>query len=123
MTVIRWLLGRIILLIDFLTTPKGVKRAPDQQALLNQQTASLALYQYPACPFCVKVRRSLKRHSLNIETRDVKRVDSFREELVNEGGRLKVPCLKITEENGESRWMYESKDIIHYLEGRFISAA
>ncbi|MEH6627419.1 MAG: glutaredoxin [Motiliproteus sp.] len=123
MAVIRWLLGRIILLINFLTSPRGVKRPAEEQALLDHQTANMALYQYPACPFCVRVRRALKRHSLQVETRDVKRDDSFRQELVSEGGQLKVPCLKIIEENGESRWMYDSKDIIHYLEGRFISAA
>jgi len=34
---------------------------------------------------------------------------------------LKVPCLKITE-NGEDRWMYESNDIIAYLNGRFVAS-
>jgi glutathione S-transferase len=29
-----------------------------------------------------------------------------------------VPCLLI-EEDGEARWMYESNDIIAYLEKRF----
>nr|WP_239017376.1 glutaredoxin [Seongchinamella sediminis] len=49
--------------------------------MVDQQTAGLALYQYEACPFCVKVRRAMKRNGLNIETRDVKRSDSAREEL------------------------------------------
>ncbi len=122
MTVIRWILGRLILLIDFLTTPRGVKRSAEEQAMLDQQTSSLALYQYAACPFCVKVRRALKRHSLQVETRDAKRNEQYRQELLNDGGQLKVPCLKITEESGDVRWMYESSDIIRYLEGRFIGA-
>ncbi|HAI96784.1 MAG TPA: glutaredoxin, partial [Methylococcaceae bacterium] len=34
------------------------------------------------------------------------------------GGKLKVPCLRI-EEDGKVSWMYESSDIINYLEDRF----
>ncbi|SLJ83579.1 glutathione S-transferase N-terminal domain-containing protein [Psychrobacter sp. DAB_AL43B] len=42
----------------------------------------------------------------------------FRSELAENGGRVKVPCLRI-EENGEVQWMYESNDIIAYLQQRF----
>lgn len=119
MRVIRWLLGRLILLIDFLTTPRGVKRPADEQAELDQQTASLALYQFKACPFCVKVRRVLKRHSLKVETRDAKRNPDYREELLNQGGKVKVPCLRIENSTGEVEWLYDSKQIIRYLQQRF----
>ena len=122
MQVIRWILGRIILLINFLTPPRGVKRPAEQQAQINSETKSLALYQYQACPFCVKVRRALKRNNLNIEIRDAKRSEQFKQELINGGGALKVPCLRI-EEGGEVKWMYESSDIITYLESRFAEPA
>ena len=89
------------------------------QATIDQQTTSLALYQYEACPFCVKVRRAMKRQGLNIETRDVKRCDASREELMAGGGDLKVPCLRVDEGEGAVQWLYESKNIIGYLEGRF----
>ncbi len=117
MAVIRWVLGRLILLFDWVFTPRGVKRSAEDQRIIDQQTASLALYQYQACPFCVKVRRAMKRNSLNIETRDAKRNELYKNELLEKGGKLKVPCLKI-QENGEERWMYESSDIISYLEQR-----
>ena len=123
MAAIRWVLGRIILLLDFLTTPRGIKRPEEQQTLLDQQTSQLALYQYAACPFCVKVRRAMKRNSLKVETRDAKRNDLFRQELLEGGGKVKVPCLRIVEESGDVKWMYESSDIIRYLEGKFVSAA
>ena len=122
MQVIRWILGRIILLINFLTPPRGVKRQAEHQAQVDTETKSLALYHYAACPFCVKVRRALKRNSLNIETRDAKRSEQFKQELEAGGGVLKVPCLRI-EENGETKWMYESSDIITYLESRFAEPA
>ena len=39
-------------------------------------------------------------------------------ELIREGGRPTVPCLKIAREDGSTKWMYESKNIIKYLEER-----
>lgn len=123
MFLIRWVLGKIILLLDWIFTPKGVTRAVDEQAAIDVQTAKLSLYQYLACPFCVKVRRSMKRQTLNIETRDAKGCDTTREELVSGGGRLKVPCLRIEDESGQVSWMYESKDIVSYLESNFSAQA
>jgi glutathione S-transferase len=71
----------------------------------------------------VKVRRAMKRQSLTIETRDVKRSDSAREELLAGGGNLKVPCLRVEDARGQVEWVYESKDIIGYLEGRFVASS
>ena len=119
MAVIRWILGRIILLVDFLTTPRGPKRDAAAQQAIDAQTAELALYQFEACPFCVKVRRSMKRAGLNIETRDAKKDPQHRDELLAGGGRVKVPCLRIENTAGEVEWMYESNDIIAYLDKRF----
>ena len=119
MALIRWVLGRIILLVDFLFSPKGVKREAQIQSEYDRETAKLSLYQYAACPFCVKVRWSMQRNSLNVETKDAKRNPEYAEELVTGGGHLKVPCLKIEQEDGSANWMYESSEIISYLEQRF----
>jgi len=121
MAIIRLILGKLILLFNWLFTPRGIKRDPGLQASIDAQTADLALYHYQACPFCVKVRRAMKRQSLTIETRDVKRSHSARDELLAGGGDLKVPCLRIEEGERGVQWMYESKDIIEYLEGRFLA--
>jgi len=122
MAIIRWILGTLILTFNWITTPRGIKRRPEAQALIDEQTGKLALYQYKACPFCVKVRRAMKRQSLDIETRDVKRCDVAKEQLLAGGGNLKVPCLRIEDEQGGVNWMYESSDIISYLECRFTSS-
>ncbi|MCV6589853.1 MAG: glutathione S-transferase N-terminal domain-containing protein [Marinobacterium sp.] len=119
MAVIRWILGRIILLVDFLTSPRAPKRDASVQAEIDNQTKTLSLYQFEACPFCVKVRRVMKRNGLNIELRDAKKDAAHRAELEAGGGRVKVPCLRIENEGGDVEWMYESNDIIAYLEQRF----
>ena len=122
MNIIRLILGKLILFFNWVFTPRTVQRDPAQQASINEQTIHLTLYQYEACPFCVKVRRAMKRHGLIIETRDVKRSDVAREELLSGGGDLKVPCLRIGEGERGFQWMYESREIIGYLEQRFVAA-
>ncbi len=116
---LRFILIPFILLWDKLTTPKGVQRSEQEQAEMDKRTANLALYQFSSCPFCIKVRRQIKRQSLNIELRDAQHNSQFREELLQGGGEVKVPCLKITDEQGNVTWMYESSDIIQYLQDNF----
>lgn len=118
-SVIRVILAGVILSLNWIFTPKSIKREPQLQADINQQAKDLTLYQYKACPFCVKVRRAMKRSALHIETKDAKRCETSKQELVEGGGLLKVPCLKIQDSQGNTQWMYESKEIINYLETRF----
>lgn len=121
MAIIRWVLGRIILLLNFIFTPRSMKRTEQAQREVDKGVAELALYQFEACPFCVKVRRAAKRYALNLETRDAKKNEQHRQQLEQGGGRVKVPCLRIEKDDGQVEWMYESKDIISYLENRFVS--
>ncbi len=123
MKLLRSLIGALILFFDWVFTPKGIERDTNHQEKVDRQTDGLSLYEYKACPFCVKVRRALKRNSLNIPTHDVKRNENSRNELLQGGGKLKVPCLRIEEENADVRWMYESNDIISYLETRIAAVA
>lgn len=118
MFIVRWILGRIILLLSFVFSPRGLKRDAQAQQQVDEQTQSLTLYQFAACPFCVKVRRQIKRLSLNVALKDAK-VSPYKEELLAEGGSPKVPCLRIEHANGDVQWMYESSDINEYLTTRF----
>jgi len=117
MFIIRWMLGRIILLLNLIFTPKKQKRDLQEQAKIDTQTQSMQLYQYQACPFCVKVRRAIRRQGLNIDTVDAKQT-AHRDVLENQGGKIKVPCLRI-EENNKVTWLYESSAIIEHLQTRF----
>lgn len=115
---IRWPLGKLILLIDYLTRPKPPIRPAEVQKRIDDAMAPLALYQFHACPFCVKTRRALRRLGLDIELRDARDNAQWRSELERGGGRVQVPCLYIPDNPPDTQWLYESDDIIAYLEQR-----
>ena len=119
---IRILLHPVMLLWELVTTPKGIVRDAAVQQQVDQQCRSLVLYQFKTCPFCIKVRREINRLSLPIELRDAQKNQQNRAELLQGGGQIKVPCLKISDEHGKVQWMYESAEIIKYLHQRFASA-
>jgi len=109
--------GMIIVLISWLTNPKPVKRSDSSQTHAQMNANGLALYQLYACPFCVKTRRAIHRLNILIEIRDIKH-PQHRLALDQQGGRVKVPCLRI--EDGDSvKWLYESTDIVSFLDNRF----
>ncbi|MDA1353841.1 MAG: glutathione S-transferase N-terminal domain-containing protein [bacterium] len=114
MKLIRQVLGRLILAINWLCPPRRIKRNKDEQDQIDTDTKKLALYQFQLCPFCVRVRRMIKRLRLTIELRDIKKTPHFQDELVVGGGKRKVPCLRI-EEGNKVTWLYESKAINNYL--------
>jgi len=111
-------LGRIIIFIDWVTQPKQLHRSLQQQSIADTKARNLQLYQLYACPFCVKARRTIKRLNLKIETRNVQQGSPYRDELEQGGGRIQVPCLRIRD-NDQDTWMYESSDIIQYLNTEF----
>jgi len=115
---VRLILGPLMLLWEALTTPKGVERTPETQAEVDRQCRDLALYQFPTCPFCIRTRKELARLSLSIELRDARNDAYHRATLEREGGRIKVPCLRVTEGEGE-QWLYESEAVIGYLREHF----
>ncbi|MDZ7750954.1 MAG: glutathione S-transferase N-terminal domain-containing protein [Gammaproteobacteria bacterium] len=119
MEIIRWLLGRTVLFVNRVTWPPEGRRPPEEQARVEQELKGHALYQFNACPFCVKVRREMRRLNLPMELRDARAAGPHRRDLLEQGGQFKVPCLRIEQEDGSSRWMYESDDIIAYLQARF----
>lgn len=110
-------LGRLIILIDFIFSPEKQQRTESDQEKINEEVKSIKLYQFYACPFCIKTRRVIKRLNLPIETRNAQS-GQYRAELLAGGGEVKVPCLKIESDEGV-QWIYESTDIIQYLEKRF----
>ncbi|MDI9232829.1 glutaredoxin family protein [Limnohabitans lacus] len=116
---LRLVLGPFMLLKERLTQPRGVQRTPEAQASVDLQCQSLALYQFSTCPFCIKVRQEMRRLSLPIEKRDAQHNAAHREQLLQGTGATKVPCLQITDANGQTQWLQESGAIVAYLRERF----
>jgi glutaredoxin len=112
--IVRKAIGAIILGIDKITSPSTPSRSVQQQTIIDQKTSGLKIYEMFACPFCIKVRREIKRLGLNIPRADVKKQTSDMKTLVDQGGKFQVPCLRIEHEH-QVTWLYESDEIIKYL--------
>ncbi len=119
---VRWVLGQVIIFIDWLTRPKPMQRSAETQKEVDEQTQNMVLYQFKQCPFCVKTRRQIRRLALNIESRDARNDPQWNQELINDGGKYQVPCLKITAADGSVQWMYESTEINQYLNEKFAAS-
>jgi len=119
---LRILLGPVMLLRERLTRPVGLVRAPASQQAVDAQCQGLTLYQFTTCPFCIKVRQEMRRLSLPVERRDAQKDLKNRDDLIRGSGSTQVPCLKITDAAGQSRWLNDSGAIISYLQGRFAPA-
>ena len=72
MSIIRGILRVLILIVDKLFKPKLALLPEDQQARLVEATKGMSLYQFEACPFCVKVRWAMRRMGVDIPLKDAK---------------------------------------------------
>jgi len=115
MKMIRTILSKLILFFDATFTPKVVvQRTLIEQTSMNAKTKNWTIYQLEGCPFCVKVRRQMKRLALEIPLKNVTDSESHRE-LMMGGKQDMVPCLRYVDLNGNTQWMYESSDINEFL--------
>jgi glutathione S-transferase len=79
----------------------------------------LELYQKEGCPYCQKVRQRMTELDLDYICRNVPGDSSKKAELLTKlGGMVQVPFLVDTDKNVA---MYESEDIIKYLEENYSS--
>ncbi|UYG01316.1 MULTISPECIES: glutaredoxin family protein [unclassified Halomonas] len=116
---VRLVVTPFMLAQEKLSTPQGKERTTDEQAQVDEACQALALYQFRSCPFCIKVRKEIARLNLPIETRDAQHDAEHRQALEQGGGKIKVPCLRIERDGGQTEWLYESSDINAWLESRF----
>ena len=109
----------MILMAERMFRPSPIIREPMVQMSIDRETANMAMYEYRACPFCMITRRALHRLNLRLELRDALHNEQYKKELLEQGGKSQVPCLRITDDDGKDRWMYESADIISFLEEKY----
>src|SRR5579885_1834639 len=75
------------------------------------------LYHFYVSPYSRKARLAVYEKGFDIPFKDVLEDPVAWQELVKEGGKDQSPCLRIDGPQG-SKWMYESADIIKYLESK-----
>lgn len=120
MKIIRVVVGFILTILDKLTSPAPIKIESSELIKIQEKSKGIELYQFSACPFCIKVRRYMKKNNISLPLRDAKNDEKFRQELLDGGGRIKAPCLKITNSDG-TKWLYESDDIILFFEKNILA--
>lgn len=116
---VRLILTPFMLAYAALSKPKALTRSAAAQAEVDAACRQLTLYHFKTCPFCIKVRKHMHRLALPIALADAQHDDAARQALQAGGGRVKVPCLYIRNDDGSEQWMYESDDINRYLSSRF----
>jgi len=87
--------------------------------MASEKSPGLTLYQSEYCPYCHRVRLAAQELGLDLPMKDTFIDRAARAELIAGGGKPQVPCLRIEQPGGEPQWMYESSDIIRYLQSRF----
>jgi glutathione S-transferase len=78
----------------------------------------MTLYDCQQRPFSNRLQRHLKHLNVPVTVKNLNRCHTYQKELLAGGGRAQVPCLRIESDSG-SRWLYESEDIIRYLNRKF----
>lgn len=94
-------------------------RTAEQQQEVEKACQKLSLYLYDTCPFCIRVKRVIRRLDLPIEERNTNHSRAYKAELRAGGGKTQVPCLRIEKKDGSVQWLYESRDINRYLNRNF----
>ena len=95
-----------------------IKRSSLEQKKVDRQACCLTLYDCQQRPFNNKIQRYIKHLNVAVTVKNLNRCHTYQKELLSGGGRAQVPCLRIETPSG-SRWLYESEDIIRYLNRKF----
>ena len=75
----------------------------------------LELFKFDSCPYCRKVQKVVDKLKVPVTMRDTMEDASAQEKLLAVGGDDQVPCLFI-----DGKPMYESDDIVEFLEKNFL---
>lgn len=98
----------------------SLQRSPLEQSRVDRLASQLTLYVMDNDSPSKQVRRELKNLNINLTIKNLKRCHTYQKELLSGGGQAQVPCLRI-ECTKNTQWMYDSHDIIDYLNSQFAS--
>ena len=82
----------------------------------RQPEQPLELYEFESCPYCRKVREVLSELDLEYVARTCARGSATRETVIARGGKSQYPYLV---DPNTGREMYESDDIVAYLDATY----
>jgi len=82
---------------------------------VSARATDLVLFYFPLCPFCKVVLRKLESLNLQVELRNIHEQEVWLQQLLTGGGKKTVPCLLIEQHSDNPRWLYESMDIVGFL--------
>lgn len=91
-----------------------------QMAKKGKQIEGHQLYYYSTCLYCAVVRFALWRLGLKIPLKDIVFQLGNNAELIAGGGKSQVPCLRVENEGGDVRWIYETTEIIRYIKTELV---
>ncbi|MCK8824138.1 glutathione S-transferase N-terminal domain-containing protein [Fuchsiella alkaliacetigena] len=75
----------------------------------------IILYQFESCPYCQKVEKKLTELELEYRVEEVPKARSERDKIKELSGQIKVPVL----EDGDGTVIYDSSEIVAYLEEKY----
>ena len=78
-------------------------------------TEQYILYHYDSCTYCRRVRQFLDGVDVSVPMRDILLDREAYIDLIRGGGKGTVPCLRIERDTGDVEWLYESADIVEYI--------
>ena len=71
MNIIRFVLGRIILFLDWMTSPKPIPISRERIEFIQEKVKDMEIYEFKACPFCVKAKNLLKSKGIEYEEKNI----------------------------------------------------
>jgi hypothetical protein len=111
------LIGKIIRPLENLFLPKN-KLSEFERKQKTERLQGCSLYHFQLSPYSFRVRKALAQSGAAIPMRDTLECDIAYGELMAGGKRDRVPCLRIEAPGKPTEWLYESKDIVAYLDQR-----
>ncbi len=78
-----------------------------------------ALYMRDYCQFCAMVQHTITQLGVDVELRNIWDDDSAADELIEATGKEVVPVLRYQDQQGNTVWLPESRDIISWFKQHY----
>ncbi len=73
---------------------------------------TVKVYSTPSCPYCVTLKKFLKKHNIEFEDIDVSADEKAMDEMIEKSGQMEVPVINI---DGEFIAGFDRKKVVELL--------